>query len=76
MEFICVTDHELLNFVWQRVTPLLWFGLWVSLLKMTMSGIPNRLNYCIIFVVCSWFTYVAASRIIQPAERRVGSPMF
>jgi hypothetical protein len=63
-------DHGRLQFIWERVTPLLWFGLWVALLNMTISGIPNRLNYFVIFALYSWSTNVAASHIIQgPAEK-------
>jgi hypothetical protein len=36
--------------------------------------IPNRLNYCVIFIVCTQFTNVAAGSIIQAGGPRVGDP--
>ena len=40
--------------------PLLLAASRAASLKCTMSGIPNRLNYCIIFTVYRKFTNVAA----------------
>jgi len=31
--------------------PLLWAGSWAACGKITLSGVPNRLYYCIIFIV-------------------------
>jgi hypothetical protein len=39
-----------------------------------VSGIPNRLNYCVIFIACIQFTNASAGRIIQPGGPRVGDP--
>jgi len=39
--------------------------------KITLSGLPNHLNYCIIFIADTHFTNVAAGRIIQPGGPRV-----
>jgi hypothetical protein len=38
--------------------PLLWDGSRAALGKTTVSGIPNCLNYCVIFIVYTWFTNV------------------
>ena len=46
--------------------PLLWAGSWAARGKITVSVIPNCLNYCEIFIVYTIFTNVAAGRIIQP----------
>jgi hypothetical protein len=40
----------------------------------TMNGMLNRLNDCVIFIVHSQFTNVTAGRIIQPGGPRVGDP--
>jgi len=45
--------------------PLLWGGSRASRGKIT-RGISKCLNYCKIFVVCTQFINVAASRKIQP----------
>ena len=39
--------------------------------KITASGILNRLNYCAIFTVYTYFTNMAAGRIIQPGGPHV-----
>ena len=31
--------------------PLLWAGLWATRGKITVSGIPNHCNYCVIVIV-------------------------
>jgi hypothetical protein len=38
----------------------------------TVSGIPRRLNCCLIFTAHTEFTSVAAGDIIQPGGQRVG----
>jgi hypothetical protein len=45
---------------------LLWAHLQAAYRKITVSGIPNCLNYCVIFVVFTQFTSVAVGRTIQP----------
>jgi hypothetical protein len=40
--------------------------------KKKKKSIPTCLNYCEIFIICTKFTNVAASRIIQPGGPRVG----
>jgi hypothetical protein len=40
--------------------------------KVTINGKPNRVNYCVIFVVYIQFTNVAADRMIQPGGPRFG----
>ena len=42
--------------------------------KITISGIHNCQNYCEIFIVHTQLTNMAAGRIIQPGELRVGDP--
>jgi hypothetical protein len=37
---------------------LLWFGSRAARGKISVSGIPNCLNYCVIFIVYTWFTNV------------------
>jgi len=33
--------------------PLLWDGWWTARGKKQLSGKPNLLNYCVIFMVCT-----------------------
>jgi hypothetical protein len=54
--------------------PLLWAGSRAARAKITISGIPNLLNYCVIFIVHTQFINVSADRIIQPAGPRVEDP--
>jgi hypothetical protein len=42
--------------------------------QITVSGLPKRLNYCIIFIVHTQFTNMAAVRIIQAGGPRGGDP--
>jgi hypothetical protein len=51
----------------------LWTGLQVSCGKIT-SDLPDCLNYCVIFVVCTECTNVAVGHIIQPGRQLVGEP--
>jgi hypothetical protein len=51
---------------------LLWACSRVASRKITVSGIPSRLNYFEIFIVYIKFTNVAAARIIQPGGPRSG----
>jgi hypothetical protein len=58
---------------------LLWAHSQAVFRKITVSGISNCLNYCVIFVVYTQFTSVAMGRTIQPGglntSRRVWSGM-
>jgi len=47
---------------------LIWSGWWASHGKMIVRGIPNLLNYFVIFIVYTQFTYVAAGCKIQPGR--------
>jgi hypothetical protein len=42
--------------------------------KITVSGIPKRVSYCVIFIIFAYFKNVAAGRIIHHDEPRVGDP--
>jgi hypothetical protein len=44
--------------------------------KITISGIPNRLNYCLIFAVYLLFTNVTSEGITQPGGPGVGHPRY
>jgi hypothetical protein len=46
--------------------PLLWAGSPVASAEITVSGTHNSLNYCVIFVVYTRITNVAAGHIMQP----------
>jgi hypothetical protein len=52
--------------------PLLWVGSRAGREKITISGIHNCLNYREIFILHTQLTNMAAGRIIQPGELRVG----
>jgi hypothetical protein len=54
--------------------PLLWAGSRAESVKITISGITNRLNYCVIFVLYTQFTNAAAGCTIQSGGPRVGDP--
>ena len=54
--------------------PLLWAVSRAASRKLTVSGVPHRLNYCAIFIVHTEFRNVVAGRIIQPGEPLVGDP--
>ena len=43
-------------------------------LKVTISGIANRLNYCIIIKVCTPFENVVGGHVIQPGGPWVEDP--
>jgi hypothetical protein len=43
-------------------------------LKIATSGIANRLDYGVTFIVHTKFTKVVAGRIIKPDGLRVGNP--
>ena len=63
-------------FLWQSPRPLLYVGSRAARGKIRASGIPNSLNYWIVFIVYAQFTNVAAGRIIQPDRPQVGDPCF
>lgn len=52
--------------------PLLWAGSQVTWRKITLRGIPNHLNYCVIFIVHTSFTNVATGHIIQTSTLLIG----
>jgi hypothetical protein len=54
--------------------PLLWADSRSARVRITATGIPNRLNYCVIFIVCTCFANVTAGRIIQLLGSQVGYP--
>jgi len=51
--------------------PILRAGSLAARGKMTIHGIPNRLNYCVIFIVYTSFTNVVFGHIIE-----AGGPRF
>ena len=52
--------------------PLLWAGSQATQRKITLRGIPNHLNYCVIFIVHTSFTNVATGHIIQTSTLSIG----
>jgi hypothetical protein len=48
---------------------LLWAGSRATSRKLTVSGVPHRLNYCNIFIVHTKFRNIVAGRIINLAGR-------
>lgn len=72
--FSTQTLRLLQPFYGKRPHPSLCAGSRVACEKRTISGIPNCLNYCEIFIVHTQFTNVPAGRIIQPGAPRVGDP--
>jgi hypothetical protein len=66
---------DLQPFCGKRTTSLLWAGSQGARKKkkITLSGIPNRLRFYLIFIVYNWFTDVTAGRIIQTGGPRVGT---
>jgi hypothetical protein len=63
--FIFIYIMNVPTFYGKGPHPLLCAGSRAASGKTTISGIPNRLNYCVMFTVSTKFTYVAAGRIIQ-----------
>lgn len=45
--------------------PFLWADSQATREKIKISGIPNRINYCSIFIVYTQFTNVAADRVLE-----------
>jgi hypothetical protein len=56
--------------------PLLWARSRAARGKITISGTPNRLNYCVIFMVYAQFTNLDAGRITEPGGPRIGNQCF
>jgi len=52
--------------------PLLWAGPRAAREKIVISGTNKRLNCCVICIVYTQFTNVAAGRIIPPGRPQVG----
>lgn len=50
------------NFHGKGPHPLLWAFSRAPCRKVTVSGIPNHLNYYVIFILCTQFTNAAAGR--------------
>jgi len=53
-------DHGSPTFYDKGPHSLLWAGLWAACGKITVSGMPNWLNYCKIFIVYTQFTNASA----------------
>lgn len=51
---------------------LSWAGSRAASGKIKIREIPNRRHYCLILLVCTEFTSVAADRILQTGGQRVG----
>jgi hypothetical protein len=49
----------------------LWAGSWAARGKIAVSGTPNCLNYCEIFLLYTQFTNVTAGRIIKSGGPRL-----
>lgn len=54
--------------------PLLWAGLWNTRAKITVIGISNCLNYCVIFTLYTQFANVTMGCVIQSSRPRAGDP--
>ena len=65
-------EHGRPNVLWRSATPVVLGRHAVRSVRMTVTGIPNRLNYCAILIVCTCFTNVTVGRIIQPLGLQVG----
>jgi hypothetical protein len=46
----------------------MWAGSRAARANIIISGIPNRINYCLLFIEYTQLTDVAAGSIIQPGE--------
>jgi hypothetical protein len=55
---------------------LLWAGSRAARGKITVSGIPNRLNYCESFIMYIKLANVAAGHITQPGGPRVEDSIY
>jgi len=52
----------------------LWAGSWVTCRKITISDMPNCLDYCKMFIGYTQFTYMAEGHIIQRGRPWFGDP--
>lgn len=50
---------------------LMWAVLLDARGKITLNGVPDSVNDCVIFIVCTQFTNVVAGHMIQPGGPRV-----
>jgi len=53
------------TFYGTRLQTLWWPGSQATHGKISVSDILNCLNYCVIFIVCTWFTNMATGYIIK-----------
>ena len=67
MQFPYTVSHQHFYGKWPHT--LLKSGSRAALGIITITGRPNQLNYCVIFVLDKEFTNMAAGRIIQPEGR-------
>jgi hypothetical protein len=73
--FICASSSIMLQtFHGKRPHPLLWACSRTTGRKITIRGITNCLNYCVILIVHTESTNVAADRVVQPGGPRVEDP--
>jgi len=56
----------------ERPHLLLWVEMQAAHGKVTVSGIPNPLNFCVSFMVYTLFTNVSVVHIIQPLHKFYG----
>ena len=68
---ICIMRLQAFHGKWSH--PLLWAGSWAVCGKITVSGIFNRIYYCVIFIVYTQFTAAAAGSPIQPGRTHAAS---
>ena len=69
---IClITTYSIgVQYFYDKVTlPLMCGGSWVGRGKITVSGIPDCLNYCVIIIIYIIYN-VAMGRMVQPGESR------
>jgi hypothetical protein len=69
-----VTYHDLRTVYDKGPCPLRWAGSRAACRKLTVRGIPNRLNCGVTFIACPYFTTIATGLIIQASWQRVGDP--
>jgi len=54
--------------------PLLWACSWAACGKITISGVPNHVNYCVFFIVYMYFSSEEGVCMIQLGRLLVGDP--
>jgi len=52
----------------------LWACSWAACGKITIGGIPNNVNYCVFFIVYTYFSNEEGVHIIQLSRLLVGDP--